>query len=57
MSDDDQTTEEMMQTAAQGAANFMRGAALDPRLPADIRQALRGKADEVDKAIEAAYGF
>lgn len=52
----DETTEELLHLAAEGAANFMRGISSDPRLPADMRSALMSKASEVDDQIEAANG-
>ena len=34
------------------AANFMRGVALDPRVPRDTAEALRNKCAEIDKLTE-----
>ena len=54
---DDETTEELLQKAAEGAANFLRGASIDPRLPADMKQAFMEKAGEIDDQVNAAEGF
>lgn len=51
------TTEELLQQAAESAANFLRGASMDPRLPADMKSAFAEKAAEIDEKIEAAEGF
>ena len=37
--------------AIEGAANFLRGASFDMRIPQDSRQAFMDKADELDRVL------
>ena len=39
-------------SAVQSAANFLRGACFDVRLPKDTREAMANKANELDKIVE-----
>jgi len=39
--------------AIQSAANFLRGACFDQRIPIDTREAMMLKATELDKLVEA----
>ena len=39
-------------SALEGAANFLRGACFDQRIPKDTRAAMAEKAAEIDKVAE-----
>lgn len=47
---DDETKEELLQ-ALEGAANFMRGMSFDPSVPSEQKQALTGKAREIEAVV------
>lgn len=36
----------------ESVANFMRGMCFDPRIPHDTKEALRGRAQEIDELVQ-----
>lgn len=46
-----ETTEELLQ-GLESAANFIRGASLDPRIPGDVRSAFIARAREIEAVCE-----
>ena len=47
-------TKEKLIQELEGAANFLRGMSLDPRLPESIKQAVLSKVEDLDKITEEA---
>ena len=48
----DENTETLL-AKLESQANYMRGMSLDPRVPEEIKRALRERADEVDSFVES----